>query len=217
MRGLLFTGGNRPDMNSAARFFGAWDAVYAADSGIYGVLEAGLEPDYVVGDMDSLEYPEVLDSLEPRRILRAECDKDDSDTELALAHMMKKGIDDIVIVGGNGGRMDHFFALERLFCREHPPQVWIGSDTVAWLLDASGRRDTLAFTGLAQETISVFPFGSQPHVCHAGGLLWPVDRLDWDGGAYSLSNRARNGSCHIIAESGRFLVIAPLEGGFEAS
>ncbi len=217
MRGLLFIGGDRPDMNHAARFFGSWDAVFAADSGIHSALEAGLKPDCIVGDMDSLEYPEILDSLDKSSIIRAECDKDKTDTELAVDLMVRKGLDDIVLVGGTGGRMDHFFAIERLFSRENPPQVWIGTDTVAWLLDASGQRNALALTGLAKDPVSIFPVGTQPHVCHAEGFFWPVDNLDWDSGEYSLSNRARDGNCRIRAQTGRFLVIAPLDGRFNAS
>src|SRR5690606_14208237 len=138
MRGLRFIGGDRPDMNHAARFFGSWDAIYAADSGLHGVLAAGLEPDCVIGDMDSIRDPQILDSLDANRIVRAACDKDETDTEMALALMEKNRIDDIVLIGGIGGRMDHFFALERLFGRENPPRLWIGTDTVAWLIDASG-------------------------------------------------------------------------------
>lgn len=217
MRGLLFIGGDRPDMKNAARFFGAWDAVFAADSGIYGALEAGLEPDCIVGDMDSLEHPDILESIGAGRIVRAECDKDYTDTELALGLMVKEGFDDIVLVGGGGGRLDHFFALERLFAREHSPQIWIGTDTVAWLIDSSGQRTALALTGLANEPVSVFPVGPEPHVCQAEGLFWPVDHLDWDNGGYSLSNRARDGNCSLRAQSGRFLVIAPLEGRYSVS
>lgn len=214
MRGLLFTGGNRPDMKLAARYFGTWAAVYAADSGLSGVREAGLDADFIVGDMDSLDNPDLLHSFDESRIVRASCDKDDTDTELALALMKKNGIDEIVLVGGGGGRMDHFFALERLFCRENPPQVWIGSETTAWLLDAAGKRTLLELTGLARESISIFPVGPAPHACHAEGLCWTVENLDWDSGSYSLSNRAQNGTCRIVSRAGRFLVITPIEGGF---
>lgn len=214
MRGLLFTGGTRPDMKLASRHFGVWDAVYAADSGLTGVHEAGLDADFVVGDMDSLEDQDMLLSFDEHRIIRAPCDKDETDTELALALMRNNGIDEIVMVGGGGGRMDHFFALERLFSRENPPRVWIGSDTVAWLLDAAGTPSEIELTGLESESISIFPVGGGPHACHAEGLLWNVGTLDWDSGAYSLSNRAQNGTCRIVSRSGRFLVITPVEGGF---
>ncbi len=214
MRGLLFTGGSRPDMEQARKFFGKPDAVYAADSGIAGAHEAGFEPDCIVGDMDSIEDPAILDSLDPARVYRAERDKDLTDTELALSLMKKNGIAEIVLVGGGGGRMDHFFALEKLFSRDNPPCIWIGSQTIAFVLDKSGPRDRIAVSGLADETISLFPAGNGPHQCAATGLEWPVDSLEWEKGDYSLSNRAKSVHCSIQALAGRFLVILPLSGGW---
>lgn len=214
MRGLLFTGGSRPDMRQARRFFGEPDAVYAADSGIAGALEAGFTPDYVVGDMDSIEDPAILGSFDPERVLRADRDKDLTDTELALSLMRQHGMEDIVLVGGGGGRMDHFFALEKLFSLDNPPQLWIGSETIAVVLDARGPRERITVRGLKCESVSVFPAGNGPHRCTAQGLKWPVDSLDWDTGAYSLSNRAVHGRFTLEAEAGRFLVILPLDGAW---
>lgn len=212
MRGLLFTGGCRPDMKQARRFFGTPDAVYAADSGIAGALEAGFEPDRIVGDMDSIEDPSILETIDPGRVFRADRDKDFTDTELAVSLMRQNGIGDIVLVGGGGGRMDHFFALEKLFSLENPPQIWIGSETIAFVLDKAGMRKRITVSGLTDEPVSVFSAGTSPHRCTAQGLKWAVDSLDWDNGAYSLSNRAVGGSFSLEAVSGRFLVILPISG-----
>ena len=110
--------------------------------------------------------------------------------------------------------MDHFFALEKLFSLDNPPQLWIGSETIAVVLDARGPRERITVRGLKCESVSVFPAGNGPHRCTAQGLKWPVDSLDWDTGAYSLSNRAVHGRFTLEAEAGRFLVILPLDGAW---
>lgn len=215
MRGLLFTGGGRPDMALASRFFGDWDAVYAADSGLGGVYEAGLRADFVIGDMDSLEDDTLLSSFSPEQIIRSPRDKDLTDTELAMDRMRKNGITEIVLIGGDGGRMDHFFALERLFSRDNPPVMWIGATTLCLMLEGGSARNAVSVQGLAGQDVSVFPVAGGRCRMHAEGLIWPIDGLDWENGAYSLSNRTENGSCTLRAEEGRFLVVLPLEGTCE--
>ena len=81
----------------------------AADSGLDQALALGLEVDLIVGDMDSVSaealaaYRETAVELHPR-------DKDHTDLELALRAAVRMGVDRIVIVGGAGGRLDHFLA-----------------------------------------------------------------------------------------------------------
>lgn len=214
-------------MRVASRFFGDYDAVYAADSGLVGAQEAGLHVNYVVGDMDSLPDPRVLDTYDSNQIVRFPCDKDLTDTELALKLMGDHGITEIVLIGGDGGRMDHFFALYRLFSLENPPILWIGSDTIARTIEAGSFHPAVSVQDLESEAaVSIFPVGSDifpsvissnfdsniSHSCVSDGLHWPVDDLLWDRGQFSLSNRAPLGSFKIEAILGRFLVIVPLKG-----
>ena len=225
MRGLLFTGGSRPDMSLATRFFGKYDAVYAADSGLLGAQEAGIEVNYVVGDMDSIPNLSVLENFDNKQIIRSPRDKDLTDTELALILMREQDISEIVLIGGDGGRMDHFFALYRMFSLKKPPIIWIGSDTIAFTLEAETNHESIVVTDLdCEAAVSIFPVGSAEnndlshgHICVADGLYWPVNNLLWAGGQFSLSNRAPTGTCKIEAVAGRFLVVLPLIGGYSLS
>lgn len=209
MRGLIFTGGDAPDIRMARRFFSPWSYVIAADSGLMSAETAGIVPDLIVGDMDSLADLCMLNKYPEEKIRRFPRDKDRTDTELALALMREQNVDEIVLVGGSGGRFDHFFALRELYETDLFPDYWIGKESVVVAVEPSF---ALHISDLAPEVpVSVFATGNGPHACHSTGLYWPLDSLLWDSGAYSLSNRGDSGSCTFESISGNFIVIVPLD------
>ena len=87
--------------------------VIAADSGYDTALSLNVKSQLLVGDMDSVKsVPEGI----PTHRVKAE--KDDTDTMLAVSIALDMGADEIYIVGGGGGRADHWlsniFLLESL-------------------------------------------------------------------------------------------------------
>jgi len=87
--------------------------VIAADSGYDTAAKLGITPDLLVGDMDSIRS--VPDSVE---VLRVKAEKDDTDTMLAISVAKEKGARRVTVIGGAGGRADHWlsniFMLEAL-------------------------------------------------------------------------------------------------------
>jgi thiamine pyrophosphokinase len=212
MRGLIFTGGDAPDVGMARRFFSPQAYIIAADSGLTCAETAGLVPDLIVGDMDSLADLRMLEKYPEEKILRCPRDKDKTDTELALDLMRDRNVDEIVLVGGSGGRFDHFFALRNLYETDLFPDYWIGKESVVVALGSLAGISMVRLSGLAPGTpVSVFATGKGAHACRSTGLHWPLDELRWDSGAYSLSNRSDAGSCAVEAVSGGFIVIVPLD------
>jgi thiamine pyrophosphokinase len=83
--------------------------IVAADSGLDQALALGIEVDLLVGDMDSVS-PEALSAYRAIPVELHPTDKDHTDLELGLRAAIRMGVDRIVIVGGSGGRLDHFLA-----------------------------------------------------------------------------------------------------------
>lgn len=107
----------------------AEDLVIAVDGGLPRLLEAGIEPDLLLGDFDSLEekYRPYLDSQNqafPDKVLRLPCEKDDTDTVYAARVCLERGFRDIFIYGALGGRLDHTIA---------------NVQTLAWIFGQGGR------------------------------------------------------------------------------
>jgi thiamine pyrophosphokinase len=90
----------------------ATDLILCADSGLLHAIHAGLIPHAVIGDMDSLDEMGFDQSQLPKNILwiKAPIKKNQTDTALCMEYALEHGCDEILIVGGLGGRLDHTLA-----------------------------------------------------------------------------------------------------------
>lgn len=84
----------------------------AADKGLEFFITAGITPDLIVGDFDSLssEGKIYMEKLPQTSIHRLKPEKDDSDTQSAVNLAISQGAKDILILGGTGTRLDHVMA-----------------------------------------------------------------------------------------------------------
>lgn len=103
LRALLLAGGEAPPADFVRASHRAGDLVIAADSGLLLAGAAGLAPDLVVGDFDSL--PAGLEA--GHEVRRHPTCKDASDLELALEEAAARGAGECLVLGALGGRLDH--------------------------------------------------------------------------------------------------------------
>jgi len=212
--GIIFTGGQGPKAQVIKGLLEteAKGAMFiAADSGFQAALSVGVKPDWVIGDMDSLEDQSSLSAWPPERVIRHQHEKDFTDTELALSLAVEKGCEDIWLIGGGGGRIDHIFAIRSLFERELFPFRWITDAENIYCIDADTTHNELSCRLELNARVSVFPFGSGPWEASSKGLKWPLAGLSWDRGFFGLSNVAVDGDFSVTAKAGRFMVIMPFE------
>jgi thiamine pyrophosphokinase len=214
MRGIAFIGGAGPGAALCRELAADADIIAAADSGLIAAENAGLNPHWIIGDMDSLGDLRRLEKYPPERVLRYPADKDYTDTELVLRLLWDQGCDETWLVGGGGGRTDHLFAIRSLFEREPSPDRWISGAEDIYRVKPGA---TLSASGEGERKpdfpVSVFPLGSGPWKAESRSLKWPLDALRWDRGFFGLSNIARDGSFSIRAARGSFMVIIPLVMG----
>lgn len=72
------------------------------DSGLKHREKLCAEPNLIVGDFDSHENPNL--SVET---IVLPCEKDDTDTFFAAKEAVKRGFDELILIGTVGGRLDH--------------------------------------------------------------------------------------------------------------
>jgi thiamine pyrophosphokinase len=190
--------------------------VVAADGGARGARRLGFGVDVWVGDGDSLE-PAELDRLAAAGVVleRAAPDKDESDTELAVLAAVRRGADDLTIVGALGGaRVDH--ALANLALLAHPAL----EGRAARILDA-GARVVLAaapaadggpvaipLPGRIGDLVSLLPFGTDVTGVTTVGLRYPLrDEILPVGPARGLSNVRIAPDAEVRLRAGRLLVV----------
>jgi thiamine pyrophosphokinase len=215
--GLAFIGGEGPESGYCRVLSQDADIIVAADSGLQIAENAGLRPDWIVGDMDSLDSLKRLEKYPAERVLRFPKDKDYTDTEHALNLLWEKGCDRVVLAGGGGGRLDHLLAIRSLFEREKYPDRWVTRAEDVHCLDSSPKLqdsnisgDVLNLDLPAGSMVSVFPLGEGYWEAESSGLKWPLNSLNWNRGSHGISNRTVKETFSIRVIRGRFLVIVPL-------
>ena len=91
----------------------------AADGGCRALLQAGLTPDWVIGDLDSLSAADAK-KIPSQRLVRIPT-QENNDLEKALSFLVKKGVRSCTLAGITGGRFDFTLGnllLLRCFARK---------------------------------------------------------------------------------------------------
>jgi len=151
------------------------DLILCADGGLLQAFNAGLVPDAVIGDMDSLAEAGFDRNRLPHDTLwiQSPVEKDQTDTALCMAYALAQGCDEIVIIGGLGGRLDHTLAnLQNMVGFSHQ------GITVS-LLDQNNivhiiTDQTLTLTPLMDYTVSILSFTPVSSGVTLTGMAYPL-------------------------------------------
>lgn len=191
------------------------DLVVAADGGAAWAHAAGRIPDLLVGDLDSTR-PELIADLEASgtRVERHPVEKDESDTELAVARALAAGADEVLLIAALGGaRVDHGIAnLLLLAVPEWHERIRIvsGKAVVRALRGPGSMRLASAVGGL----VTLLPLGDAADGVRTEGLRYPLNGERLSGGrARGLSNVVERDAASVSLENGTLLVIETRSGG----
>lgn len=156
-----------------------YDLFVGIDRGTWHLLNRGITPDFAVGDFDSLSeaerekvfatIPDVLSSIP---------EKDDTDTQLALAETFKRyPTADVCLIGATGGRLDHLLA-----------NLWLGVEPrfVPHLaqLTLQDRQNVVTYLAPGSYTIEKIPTMKYLGYC----CLTPVTDLTLSKSKYTLDH-----------------------------
>lgn len=120
MTAYIFTGGKIAvgSMDELGLCLSEADLIIAADSGYNNASRLGVRPGLLLGDLDSIDRGALdPDELEHIEKIIVPAIKDDTDTQLAVDTALERGADEIIIIGGLGGRLDH--TLSTVFLLEY--------------------------------------------------------------------------------------------------
>ena len=162
-----------------ARLATSHDLIVAVDGGGSVCSDAGVLPDLLVGDFDSLPSEEV-DRFVARGVktLAYPADKDETDLSLALAEARRQGVDNVTVTAASGGRLDHALAvLGALMAARDLRPTLREPDLSAWVL-TPGWRPSVRLKG-SGATVSVFALATHATVS-ATGLRWPLTEATLD-------------------------------------
>ena len=191
--------------------------IIAADSGLHQAEPLGLHVDYVVGDLDSADADAVERARAAGAIVdRHPAEKDATDLELAFDVARDRGVQAITVVGGAGGRLDHFLAnvavLASVRFADLEVDAYVGAAYVAVL---QGGRPPHAVTGRAGSLVTLLPAGGDASGITTAGLQYPLRGATLrPGTSRGVSNVLVESPASVGLEHGTLLMIQP-DGGVE--
>jgi thiamine pyrophosphokinase len=182
-------------------------AVICADGGARHLDAAGIVPNLIVGDMDSLDSAsQAYYEAKGSRIIRHSRRKDETDTELALREAFRMEPAEVWIWGALGHRIDHALANISLLVQGKEKGIdvkLIDEWCELFLID---RRTGI--TGEAGQTVSLFPFGGPAAGITLTGFEFPLTKAVMEiGRPYGVSNRLMAEQGIVEVDSGRLLAV----------
>jgi thiamine pyrophosphokinase len=207
---LILAGGDgapwKPALPSAGPL-----TVIAADSGVDLAHALGLRVEVAVGDFDSVSAEGLARAeAEGATIDRYPADKDATDLELALDRALELGARRVVVVGGDGGRLDHLLAGALLLGAER----YDGLELDALLGPARAhvvrRERTLA--GSPGELVSLLPLHGPAEGVVTKGLRFPLHGETLaPGSTRGVSNVLEASAARVAVAQGVLLAVFPGE------
>lgn len=215
MKAIVFSGGPGIDYRAVSLIASKCDYILAADSGAEHALKAGVVPDKVMGDLDSISDESLLElrfKKVPFELFPPE--KDMSDTELCLRSIPADN--EIILICSLSGRPDHVMCNLMLLIKLHDEGYRISAtDGVNYFFPMCG-EDKVVVEGISNPEsvyISMMPITPVTGVV-TRGLYYALNEVDINpGSSLTLSNKLGLGgnSFEISAKAGNMGVFVVRE------
>jgi len=187
--------------------------IVAADGGAARCLAAGVRPDVVIGDLDSLgadAQARLADLGVP--LETAPAAKDESDLELCLAHALANAATRITILGGLGvHRPEHGIANLLLLADPRLDGLevtLVGHGARIVRIGSGAGPGAMRIVGEAGDLVSLFPIGGDVDGVVTEGLRFPLREETLPvGPSRGLSNELVGSSARVSSRRGRLLVV----------
>jgi thiamine pyrophosphokinase len=181
----------------------------AADKGLEHALSLGLDVTLAVGDFDSAS-PEAVAVAESAgvRVERHPQEKDATDLELALDAAAAMEPRRILVLAGEGGRLDHQLSALLLLASERYGGVQVDALVGrAWVHVVRGAR---ALEGTSGALVSLLAIGGAATGVTTDGLVYPLrGETLAAGSSRGLSNVFAADTAHVSVEDGVLLAMRP--------
>lgn len=197
--GVTLVGGGEVTAQDLSQALALAPVVAAADSGADRALAAGLMPEAVIGDLDSLS-PQTRAAIPSDRLHRI-AEQETTDFEKALLRIAAPFV---LGVGFAGTRIDHLLAaLNTLVRLRRPPCLLLAGEDLAFAAPPA------LSLGLPPGTrLSLCPLG--PVTGTSRGLGWPIDGLTLDPAGFIGTSNQTTGPVELALD-GSCIVILPRE------
>lgn len=209
--GLIIASGKIKDLEMLKEQIHLHDYILCADGGIKYVYDMDLKVDAIIGDLDSVDtkFPEyIMRNNIP--IIKFPVEKDETDTELAIEHLIEKGCKEITLMGAIGSRMDHSLANILLLKRIAQNNVFgkIMDENNTIILSKDYQKVSIR----ENHYISIIPITQQGVIVSLKGFYYPLeDNLIEFGSTLGISNKVIEDEAEIFIIKGEALIIESID------
>ena len=204
---LVFAGGDPPPA-SVLEGLPTSAYVIAADSGFDHAHRLGVKVDLLVGDLDSISADGLGLAGE---IEQHPTDKNATDLAIALDAAARKQPSQVIVVGGAGGRIDHFLANAALLTSSAYSELeltWLPGGAVIHVV-----RRRIELSGSPGDVVSLLPYGGPARGVSTVGLRWPLaDAELGPGTSLGVSNQMVDSTATVDLLDGVLLAVQPHQG-----
>ncbi|GJQ64496.1 MAG: thiamine pyrophosphokinase [Melioribacteraceae bacterium] len=206
-RAIIVANGDPPKL-SDLHFFQSvgFEYIIAADGGVNSLFRLKITPNIIIGDFDSADQTVLHYYNGKSEVIHLER-QDDTDVEKALKYAISEGIEEVVLTGATGDRLDHTFCNLGIALKFYDMiKVFITHQKS--LLEV--REGSVNYTTLPGETISLYGFDGETHIT-TEGFKYPLKKETLQFGVReSTSNVATGNKVNIEIEGGKIFVIREL-------
>lgn len=176
--------------------------IFCADGGANHAFELGIIPKLIIGDFDSINK-KVLEHFKNMDVTfeKFPKSKDFTDGELIIGKIYDQ-YEEIIVLGGQGGRTDHF--LSNLFLIEKYPKIKFVNHKEEIFFVKNGKE----FINKKGATISFIPIDKEVTEITLTGFEYPLANYNTKrGSSITMSNIIMNDSAKITFSKGKLLAI----------
>ena len=199
---LISIGGNSTSnvLNIESNF----EEIIAVDSGIEHLLNLSLDPNTLIGDLDSISK-KSLDEVKKNgvKILAFNSNKDQTDFELALNYLEEAEKSKVYIIGGESGEIDHLISIFLLI----PSKSFF--ENIIWLYGDKRIifRQKIELNIKKLTKFSIIPLSDLTNLS-IDGAEWNLDNKDIRfGETLTLRNSTNEEQLNIRCDKGVFALI----------
>ena len=201
-KACIFCNGELKNPARVKRVASNCDLLIAADGGVKHLVGLGLQPEIIIGDMDSIATDMWNDENSIVRISYSP-DKDKSDVELAVEYALEQGCQEITLVAAIGGRLDHTLGNVALVA-SYPGRIAI-LDGVSTLV-AVDKSEKCMLHGQVGTPVSLIPYGSGSFTVRTKGLKYSLGDESLHSTTHGLSNELSLTEACVCVSNGILLV-----------
>jgi len=183
-----------------------YDILICADGGLRHADKFKTVPDFIIGDFDSVS-PALLKKYEKRSGIIHVARQSDTDVEKAIKFALKKNITHIVLLGTEGGRLDHELGNISCLLRygRKASLAIISAQSILYPVN-----DGIKFVSIPGEVISLFSFAPES-LFETTGLKYRIRGEAMPFGVWeSISNNSVAGEILIKNPGGKAILVRSL-------